>query len=64
MKKSLAILGLGICGTSIAEAIDALPPVREFGYSSKAEAKKEKKRLRELARRKKRLDNMKPSKRK
>lgn len=59
MKKSLTILGFGLCNTSIAEAIEAMPPVREFGYNSKAEAKKEKKRLRELARRQKRLDKMK-----
>ena len=59
MKMSLAIVSLGLCSPSIAEAIEAIPPVREFGYNSKAEAKKEKKRLRELARRQKRLDKMK-----
>jgi len=42
MKKNLAILSLGFCNTSIAEAIEAMPTVREFGYNGKAEAKKRK----------------------
>jgi len=59
MKKNIAILGIGLTASSrMVEAIEALPPVRELGYDSKAEAKKKKKRLRELARRKKRLDKL------
>jgi len=55
----VAVLSLGLTGASIAEAVEAMPPVREFGYNSKKEGKKKKKRLRELARRQKRLDKIK-----
>ena len=48
-----------MAASNIAEAIADLPPVRELGYDSKAEAKKEKKRVRELVLRKRRLDKLK-----
>ena len=56
--KKVCVLGIGLVSTDVAKALDALPPVREFGHDSKAEAKKKKKRLRELVRRQKRLDKL------
>ena len=60
MKKNIAILALGLLGTSaMAESINDLPSAHKFGDDNKKEAKKKKKRSRELARRQKRLDNIK-----
>ena len=57
--KKICLSSVGVTASRIAEAIAALPPVRELGYDSKAEAKKEKKRVRELVLRKRRLDKLK-----
>ena len=59
IKKKICLSGIGMAASNIANAIAALPPVRELGYDSKAEAKKEKKRVRELVLRKRRLDKLK-----
>jgi len=57
--KKICLTGIGLVSAEFAKALDNLSPVREFGYDSKAEAKKKKKHLRELARRQKRLDKIK-----
>tara|TARA_R110000851_G_scaffold287005_1_gene440915 strand:- start:46 stop:228 length:183 start_codon:yes stop_codon:yes gene_type:complete len=57
--KKICLSCVGVTASRIAKAIADLPPVREFGYDSKLEAKKEKKRVRELVLRKRRLDKMK-----
>lgn len=56
--KKICLSGIGLVSLDVAKAIEALPKVQEFGHDSKAEAKKKKKRLRELARRQKRLDKL------
>jgi hypothetical protein len=50
--------GVGLCSKDMAEAIAALPPVYPLGFDHKKEAKKKKKRLRELARRQRNLDKL------
>lgn len=56
--KKILLGGIGLCGIDVAKAISAMPKVYNLGYNHKAEAKKRKKRLRELARRQKRLDKL------
>lgn len=56
--KKICLTGIGLQSAAIAKALTEMPEVREFGYDSKTEAKKKKKRLRELARRQKRLDKL------
>jgi hypothetical protein len=54
----IALGGTGISSSDIAKALGDLPRVHELGYNHKSEAKKKKNRLRELARRQKRLDKL------
>jgi len=56
--KKILFGGIGLSGINVAQAISAMPKVYNLGYNHKAEAKKRKKRLRELARRQKRLDKL------
>jgi len=58
--KKICFAGIGLVSSQVANAIEALPKVKELEYyDNKKEDKKKKKRLRELARRQKRLDKMK-----
>lgn len=60
MKKSILALGLPCNSLAIAEAVKALPTVYSHGKcDDKREIRKRNKRLRELLRRQKRLDNIK-----
>jgi hypothetical protein len=59
MKKiNVALLGLSLGQTILAEAVSVLPPVYPLGFDHKKEAKKKKKLLRELARRQRNLDKL------
>lgn len=56
--KKLCLMGVGLQSKALSKTLEEMPTVREFGHNNKAEAKKRKKRLRELARRQKRLDKI------
>lgn len=54
--KKIYLSGIGPVSFETMNALKSIPVVRELGYDSKAETKKKKKRMRELARRQKRLN--------
>ena len=56
--KRLCVSGIGLCSDDMAKALASLPPVYPLGFNHKKEAKKKKKRLRELARRQRNLDKL------
>ncbi|HHZ96800.1 MAG TPA: hypothetical protein EYN67_14905 [Flavobacteriales bacterium] len=57
MNKKIVSSTLGLTGIDVSKAL-GLPPVYPLGYNHKKERKKKKNRMRELARRQKRLDKI------